>query len=365
MCIQVAWRGSLHRVAHLTGNFTSEAPLSPAVREAISAAFEQGWADPKKQSQAAGRAAIIRESAKSEIASILGTASERLEVIGEPNLLHYLALVGFSREELPLYTSTIDLGKIRALARRYSDAAHEIGVDHEGRYMLDTLKLPKKSVVSIQAGNGETGVSQNLDSWRNHSSHIVLDATRALVGNQCVAGFAATTFEATSWNGPTGLGFLAIGDEKSFKYPLPHIAPIRVPGSYSLPLLVGSAIALTEFQASQHLLIALRKELATRLQAIEGITVLGIDSGAQSRHISIVVDGFSSEEILRSLLKRDISIDAGSACSPEDLTPSHVIASMGFPTTGHLRFTIHPGHTEADINDLVAKFSEVLLELRA
>ena len=350
-------------MAHLTENFTSENPLSPAVREAIATALDQGWSDPKKQSQAAGRAAILRDSAKAEIASILGTAPDRLEICGEPSLIHYIALIGFQREELPLYTSTVDLGKIRALSRKFSHPENEIGVDENGRYLLEKFKFPKKSVIAIQATNGETGVLQNLEVWRGHQSHIVVDATRSLAANNLVEGFAATTFDASSWNGPSGLGFLAINDEKSFKYPLPHIAPIRVPGSYSLPLLVGSAIALAEFQTQQDALVSLRKVLAQRLGKIDGVTVFAVESGAQSRYLSIIVDDFSSEEVLRALLKRDIAIDAGSACSPEDLTPSHVIASMGYPTTGHLRFTVHPHHSLADVEKVAGALEDVIAEL--
>jgi len=92
---------------------------------------------------------------------------------------------------------------------------------------------------------------------------------------------------------------------------------------------------------------------------------LAIESGAQSRYLSLIIEGFSSEEVLRSLLQRDISVDAGSACSPEDLTPSHVIASMGFPTTGHLRLTLHPGHTEEDIKALARSIDDVLTALRS
>jgi cysteine desulfurase len=351
-------------VAHLTGNFTSEAPLSLIVREAISAAFEQGWGDPKKQSQSASRAAILRDSALSEIATILGTTPNRLEVIGEPSLVHFIALMGFIREGSALYTSTVDLGKIRAIARQYSTPEHEIGVDENGHYILGQLRAAKSSVISIQATNGETGVSQDLEQWKRSAAHVVLDATRSLVHPGLAEGFAATTFDATSWCGPTGLGFISIGDEKQFKYPLPHLAPIRVPGSYSIPLLVGSAIALNEFISHQDSLIQLRDQLAKELTELNGITVLGKVSGSQSRYLSVVVEGLSSEEILRALLQRDIAVDAGSACSPEDLTPSHVIASMGFPTTGHLRFTVHPGQSESDIHSLVEVLKEVLAELR-
>jgi cysteine desulfurase len=108
----------------------------------------------------------------------------------------------------------------------------------------------------------------------------------------------------------------------------------------------------------------LRAVLVRELSDIEGLTILASEAGANSRYLSIIVEGFSAEEVLRSLLRQDISVDAGSACSPEDLTPSHVIAAMGFPTTGHLRLTIHPGHTEEDIKELSRSINDVLKALR-
>jgi cysteine desulfurase len=340
-------------------------PLSPAVREAISAALEQGWADPKKQSQAAGRAAILAASAKDEIAGALHTTADRLEIIGEPALLHFFALQGFSHGTSPLYTSTVDVGKIRAIARQGGDESLLIGVDDEGALLADRLKFPKGSTISIQATNGETGSVQNLDLWRGHASKVVVDATRSLPNRDLITGFAATTFEASSWNGPQGIGFININDSKSYNYPLPHIAPIRVPGSYSLPLLVGSAIALTEFIKSIEELKSLRQSLAHSLLKIPGVTVLALESGSDSRYLSILVDDLSSEEVLRTLLRRDLAIDAGSACSPEDLTPSHVIASMGYPTTGHLRLTVHPTHTAEDVDRTAVTIAQVLEDLRS
>jgi cysteine desulfurase len=351
-------------VAHLTANFTSEAPLSTAVIEAISAAFEQGWADRKKQSQASGRASILASSALEEIAHHLATTPDRLEVLGEPALSHFIALRGLLPDSGALYSSTVDVGKIRAIAREVSDESCLIGVDDQGLLITTGVKLAKNALLSLQATNGETGVTQELERWRNHGAKVVVDATRTLPDRDYITGFSATTFDARSWNGPAGLGFIAINDVKNFKYPLPHIAPIRTPGSYSLPLLIGSAIALNEFKSSISHLVELRSILANELSVISGVTVLANKSGACSRYLSIVVDGISSEEVLRELLKRDISIDAGSACSPEDLTPSHVIASMGYPTAGHLRFTIHPHHTKEAISEMASHLYQVLNQLR-
>jgi cysteine desulfurase len=365
MRLVVASTGTLPRVAHLTDNFTSEAPLSPAVLEAISIAFEQGWADPKKLSQASGRAAILADSAKSQLAEKIGVRPEKLEVIGEPSLTHYIALAGFLRPNSTFICTTVDVGKIRAVARSHPGEVLEVGVDHHGALIREGLKITAQSLFSLQAVNGETGVAQELDRWRGGPGRVVVDGTKSLLGFDHIDGFAAATFDAQSWAGPAGIGFIAINDEKNFRYPLPHIAPIRVPGSYSLPLLIGSAVALEELEASRTRLISLRNLLAKKLSNVAGVSIVGMESAHSSNHLSIVVDGLSAEELLRALLPKNISVDAGSACSPEDLTPSHVIASMGYPTAGHIRISVHLSHGEHEIDNLVKVLDETLVELRS
>ena len=352
-------------MAHLTHDFTSEAPLTESVREAIAAAFDQGWADPKKLSQSSGKAAALREAALNEIATHLRVRLSDLEVVGEPALLPYLSLVGFTRSDTKLYTGTIDVGKIRAIARAHQGESEEVGVDHHGALLRSGLKLNAHTLLSLQATNGETGISQELEGWRDCAGRVVVDATNVLPGADYVTGFSATTFDATSWGGPRGVGFLAITDAKSYKYPLPHIAPIRTPGSYSLPLLIGSAFALRETLARVDEIVRVRNYCAEKLSNISGLTVLGPTAVVASGHLSAVIDEISAEEFLRTLLTRDYVVDAGSACNPEDLKPSHVVAAMGFPTPGHLRISVHAGQSEKDVDLLVHEVAEVLTLLRS
>jgi cysteine desulfurase len=103
--------------------------------------------------------------------------------------------------------------------------------------------------------------------------------------------------------------------------------------------------------------------LAKQLSHVDGLTLVGAGSDHQSRYLTAVLEEFSGEEVLRALLKMDINVDSGSACSPEDLAPSHVLAAMGYPTNGSLRFTLHPDHTTEDANVLVAAIKEVLRQL--
>ena len=356
-------------MVQLTSNFTSEAPLAPSIREAISVALADGWADPKKSSQAATKAAALRHGCLEELASHLGARPSQLEVVGEPNLAYFLAISGLLTPELELVTSSIDLGKIRAVARAHSGGKFELNVGRDGLYK-NISEIPSvPSLIVLQSCNGETGVRQNgIDAVKENfasSAHIILDASHDIPNAAMITGISSAIFDSTSWGGPGGLGLLYISEPARYRYPLPHIAPIRTPGSYSLPLLVGAAIALTLYKESLTSIFALRKYAAAVLSKIDGVSVVAADTGAQSRYLSFLIDGISSEELLRSLQPLRIELDAGSACSPEDLTPSHVIAAMGLPTTGHMRITLHPESTQDEIDYLVANIVVVLSQLRS
>lgn len=349
-------------MAHLTGNFTSEAPLSKAVLEAISTALSQGWADPKKLSQASHRALDLKTAALEEIASHLAISPASLEILGEPSLAHFIAIGGFLAPEKRFLFSGIDVGKIRAIARTHPGESQIIEVSAQGQIELPHSQS-QNDVISIQSTNGETGIEQNLDPWRNLSGAVILDVTRAIPRAGIAEGFSAATFDSISWNGPAGLSLIAINDSEKFRYPLPHIAPIRVPGSFSLPLLIGSAVALTEMKADEKKIYELRKYGATQLSGIDGVTLIGGNLDFRSRYITILVSKLSGEEVLRSLMKLDINCDSGSACSPEDLAPSHVLAAMGYPTNGSLRFTFSATQTNEDINLLVGSLKKVMTQL--
>lgn len=351
-------------MARLTENFTSEAPLSRVVLEAISAALSQGWADPKKLSQASHKARELKAAALDEIASHLAISPSSLEVLGEPSLAHFIAIGGFLGPDRRLNYSGIDVGKIRAIARSHQGESRALEVSRNGEIEIPG-SLSEMDICSVQATNGETGIQQNLPAWRDSRATIILDATRTVPVVGLVDGFSAATFDATAWNGPLGISIITINDSEKFRYPLPHIAPIRVPGSFSLPLLIGSAVALTEMKSKASAIYSVRNYLTKELSGVEGLAVVGEVNEYQSRYITAVLEEFSGEEVLRALLKMDINVDSGSACSPEDLAPSHVLAAMGYPTNGSLRFTLHPGHTEDDVNVLVAALKKVLGLLRS
>lgn len=347
---------SVHPVVRVTGNFASEGPLSPPVREALLAAFDQGWADPKKLSQAASRAAILRNQSIENIAARLKIPTASIEVLGEPSLGHFLAISGYLSGGSTFAYSTIDKGKVRAIARSQGVAHLEIPTDPEGQ-IIYPASLPDQTTLSLQLANGETGLYQREFPEAEKATFISVDATSSGSRIALPAKWDSALFDARSWNGPAGISILAIANRANFAYPLPHIAPISVPGSYSLPLLIASSIALDLFEDASS---QMRDYLINGLQKIEGVEVVGRRLPSMNNVLSCVVKGVRNEAIVRQLAAQGIDVDAGSACSPEDLQPSHVIASMGFATDGHLRFTIRSETTSEEIDLLLTALHKII-----
>jgi cysteine desulfurase len=346
-------------VVRVTGNFTSESPLSEALHQNLLAAFDQGWADPKKLSQSAAKAAILRNQSLENIGSRLGIRPDCIEVLGEPALGHFLAIYGLLRPESQFIYSAIDKGKVRALSRSHPGLSTELAVSSSGLIGWDQTP-PHTSVLSLQLANGETGVIQDAEPLVNNEALIAIDATTSGLNVALPSRWDTALFDARSWNGPAGLAILAINNNATYAYPLPKIAPIKSPGSYSLPLLITAAMALESYTVTK---AELRHYLISELLQISEVTVIAPDSPALNHVLSFTVSQISGEHLVRELATKGIDIDSGSACNPADLQPSNVLAAMGYPTDGHLRATLHSGVTKEDIDQLIQALTQTIAAL--
>ena len=342
----------------ITGNFTSRAPLAPEVLAAISTALADGWADPRKLTQSSHRAALLKKESLDLIADALSIPTSSLHICGEPALLPFLAIAGFLDDESIFAYSSIDQGKVRAVAKSHQGPQLELKVDEHG-----TIQIPEERIsgtLVVQSVNGETGISQNLSRFINAADRIIIDATKDIPKPNFVSIADAFFLDSSSWGGPQGLGFLAITNNQKFRYPMPHIADIKVPGSYSLPLLIGAATALSHYKGQKIDRATLRSYAVQRLSTISGVEVVHTSAETSPHYLSILLADRSSEEALQELNRHGIDCDAGSACNPQDLQPSHVIAALGLPTHGHIRMTLHDGVSESDIDQFCAVLKETL-----
>ena len=124
---------SVRGVVPVTGNFQAETALNPLAQEALLAAFESGWADPKKIGQHPDRAALMRNNAVESIASRLGLSPDQIEITGEVGLGYFLSLAGFLTPAKSLHFGAGDRSGVIATVRSHQGPISEIPLLRDGR----------------------------------------------------------------------------------------------------------------------------------------------------------------------------------------------------------------------------------------
>ncbi len=106
----------------------------------------------------------------------------------------------------------------------------------------------------------------------------------------------------------------------------------------------------------------IRAVVAARVPDIE---VLG-DPIGRAPHIvtfsCLYVDG---ESLLSELDRHGFAVSSGSSCTSSALEPSHVLVAMGALTSGNVRVSVHPGTTDAEIEEFLAVLPGAVAEVRA
>jgi cysteine desulfurase len=359
-------------VVRVTGNFTSQSPLHPAAKALIGDAFSQGWVDPAKIGDHSARAAILRNEAIESIAENLKLLPSEIEVIGEPRLGQHLAISGLLKSEHTMLHSSIDRRSVFAVGIAHENSGGKtevLNVASSGR-ICDLAQIDRKSVLALQGANIETGVTQDVD-WvieKINPTFVALDYSAA-PSQPLPNRWDSAIFDATSWQGPAGIGILAIRNSTAWNNPLPNLGIRRTPESSSLPLLLASAVALDAWLKEEatesihiHKLNLLIRELLT--SADIGITFAGDPANSTGQTIALVADGCVGEDLVRQLNELNFVLDSGSACTSAQMQPSHVLTALGMKSEGNLRITLHHGVTEVEVRELIAAITSVVQRSR-
>lgn len=334
--------------------------------------MDQGWADPRKLVHSAAKARILQEEALACLAQNLGLRSDEIEILGEPALGHFYSIAGLLRPEDRLVYSSVDRKEVFAIARDHQDSS-ALGVEPSGRISVDELQKMSKihGVLALQVANGETGVVQDVETLIANSGTLRIAADFSSAGTRAPlpSRWDSAFFDARSWQGPQGIGIVAIRNGAVWKNPLPHLGATRTPQSVALPLLIAAAIAIEEWQENEGKEVARLRALSQVLRdeicaSVENCDVAG-DLGQSLPHITsfsfLYVQG---EELLRKLELAGFEVDSGSACTAEDLQPSHVLAAMRVLTHGNIRITLHRDSTELQVMELAEAIKVAVADLR-
>jgi cysteine desulfurase len=342
-------------VVRVTGNFQSETALNSLAAQAFLAALDSGWADPKKIGQSPGRAANLRTNALESLATNLGLKADQIEISGEVGLGYFLSLGGFLAPQRKLFYGAGDRSGVIATARSHLGESQIIPFSREGTLDFSAVELTTNSVLSFQLANGETGAINKVPEQLPNDLLIAIDATASGNREPLPEKWSSAVFDSRAWEGPAGLAVVAIADAANWKNPLPHISAVRrTYGTFSLPLLIASAVALENFKPDdkniRNMSAKIRSEIS---REIPGSRIAGDLENSMAHLTSLVIPGCNGEEILRGLSARGLSVDSGSACTAMNLQPSHVLAAMGMPTDGNIRITLHAETTAEEVELLI------------
>ena len=355
-------------MVRVTGNFQSESPLHPKAFEVLHAAFDNGWANPGKLSQSGSKANKVKSEALESIAAALKVPVDSIFAFSSMSLGYYLGIQGLLKDSAPLVHGATDRKDVFAIASRVAHQVLPCALD--GKLISPTQQSPH-SVLALSVANAETGVIQECDDIIQcvGTDRIFLDATASGIRAQSTNKYSTAIFDSRSWYGPSEVGLLVVKNKSQWSNPLPHLNAAHPNFDASLPLLLASAVALENFssevvEANQRAR-NFNSQLREAFAQIPDVDIAGSLDSSLAHLLSASFMNCNGEELLRGIANDGFSVDSGSACTADNLEPSHVLAAMGVLTHGNIRITIHPDTTQAEIDSLISSIKKNVERLRS
>ncbi len=355
-------------MVRVTGNFQSESPLHPKAFEVLHAAFDNGWANPGKLSQSASKANQVRNRALESIAAALKVPVDSIFAFSSMSLGYYLGIQGLIKDSSTLVHGATDRKDVFAIASRIPHQVLPCALD--GKLVSPSQQSPN-SVLALSVANAETGVIQECEEIIRgvKTDRIFLDATASGIRAHGTDNYSTAIFDSRSWYGPGEVGLLVIKNKSQWSNPLPHLNAAHPNFDASLPLLLASAVALENFSSevaeANKQARNFNSQLRESFAQIPDVDIAGSLDSSLSHLLSVSFMNCNGEELLRGIAEDGFSVDSGSACTADNLEPSHVLAAMGVLTHGNIRITIHPDTTQAEIDSLISSVKKNVERLRS
>jgi cysteine desulfurase len=347
----------------------SSEPLHPAAREALLAALDRGYADPRRLHGSARDARLILDNARQAVAEALGVRRDEVSFTASGTDAVHRGLLGLARPGAAVAHAAVEHSAVlHALAWRPDLQVRPVRVDHLGR--VDLTDLGEPDVVALQSANHEVGTRQPVAEAAADGRLVFTDACASMGRLALPDGWSVAAGSAHKWGGPAGVGVLLVRKGTSWRSPFPEDDRVdeRVSGFENVPAILGAAAALQavvaerdEVNARQHALV---DRIRDRVAGIPDTEVVG-DPVDRLPHLVtfsfLYVDG---EAIVDALNRRGFEVASGSACTASTLEPSHVLAAMGALTHGNVRISLTRDASEADVDAFCDVLPDVVADLR-
>ncbi|UMG92038.1 aminotransferase class V-fold PLP-dependent enzyme [Nocardioides sp. TF02-7] len=358
----------------------SAEPLHPAAREALLAALERGYADPRRLHHPGRDARLLLENARAVVAECLGVRSDEVGFTASGTDAVHRGLLGLvsarrSRGDGVVHTAVEHSSVLHAVGWRPSPAHVAVGVDRDGRVdpeeVAAAARNPGVVAVAVQAANQEVGTLQPVDDLDLPDDlPLFVDAAAAVGRVPLPRRWSALAASAHKWGGPPGVGVLAVRRSARWTTPFPGDDGLDQPGGFAdVPGALAAAAALQAVLADREETAARQHRLVERVRAaaaaLPDTEVVGHPVERLPHLVTFSCLYVGGDELVAGLDRRGFAVASGSACTASSLEPSHVLAAMGALTHGNVRVSLRRDTTEDEVDAFCSALVECVTEIRA
>ena len=354
----------------------STEPLHPAARTTLLAAYERGYADPRRLHHEGRDARLLLDNARAVVADCLGAHPDEVGFTASgTEAVHrgLLGLVAGPDERAAIVHSTVEHSSVLHAVRWREGRSTPVGVDRTGR--VDAAELTRVAgerdvaAVALQAANQEVGTLQPVDDLDvPRTVALFVDAAAAAGRVPLPRRWDALAASAHKWGGPAGVGVLAVRRRTPWSSPFPGDEGLDSPGFANVPGALAAAAALqavsTDLETVADRQFRQVERIRQALAALPDTEVLG-DPVARLPHlVTFSCLYVAGDELVNGLDRRGFAVASGSACTASTLEPSHVLAAMGALTHGNVRVSLGRETSDEEVEAFCAAVTEVVTEIR-
>ena len=364
--------------------------LDPAVVEAMLPFLTQWYGNPSSAYSFGSRVNRAIETAREQVAGLLGCEPEAVLFTGsgsEGNNTALSSALAADPDRRHVVTTSVEHSATKNYCERLARRGYEVTwlpVDAAGRLDLAEVKnaiTDETAIISVMWANNETGVlfpvEEIAEFARAKGAYFHTDAVQAV--GKIPVNLAGSPIHFLSLAGhklhaPKGVGALYVhrrarftpflvggGQEGGRRGGTENVASIVALGK-------AAELAGAHLQEELTTVRGLRDRFESAVLAeIPGTEINGDPAERLPNTSSLYFPGVESEGLLVLLDKAGMCASAGSACTAGSIHPSHVLTAMGFSTErarASLRFSFSRFNTTAEVEQGLSILTGAVARLR-